>query len=572
MRHVLFEEAATYKVALLIKTTGLKKQEMVRHYTDPLNKLGLPNSDLIGFSLKYNEVGKAPAAFIKEYLNKLLPALQGLCTEYLYVCDTAYFRALTKVPKADPHFGYVLPCKIKGFEGMKVVLGVNYSSLFYNPELQAKLDMSLDAMATTIQGTHKVLGSDIIRSSYFPSTYEQIKEALQKLHAYPELTCDIETFSLLFSDAGIGTVAFAWDKHNGIAFACDYTATTFGSASGEYGIKKDNPQVRALIRHFLETYKGKLTWHNAAFDVRTVIYTLWMEDSLDTEGLLLGLERLANVFDDTKIIAYLATNSCAGNKLSLKDLAHEFAGNWANSDIKDITRIPLPDLLKYNLVDALSTWFVKGKYYPIMVADQQEELYHSLMLPSLKVIIQMELTGMPMDQSRVCEAKEELERQQQTHLSVLENNPTIKMLDLIVQTNVMNKANAKLKTKQHPLSKYADIRFNPNSGPQLQVLLYEQMGLPVIDLTDTKQPATGGGTLEKLLNHTTNPAYQEIIKALIGLASVSKILSAFIPAFEKALHKPDGHTYLHGSFNLGGTVSGRLSSSDPKQLGFIKVI
>ena len=73
--------------------------------------------------------------------------------------------------------------------------------------------------------------------------------------------------------------------------------------------------------------------------------------------------------------------------LGLKPLAHEFAGNWAKDDIKDIRRIPLPELLQYNLVDALSTWYVHTKYYPVMVQDNQEELYHSLMLPSLKLII-----------------------------------------------------------------------------------------------------------------------------------------------------------------------------------------
>ena len=31
----------------------------------------------------------------------------------------------------------------------------------------------------------------------------------------------------------------------------------------------------------------------------------------------------------------------------------------------------------------------------------------------------------------------------------------------------------------------------------------------------------------------------------------------------RGLDKSDGMKYLHGSFNLGGTVSGRLSSSDP---------
>jgi DNA polymerase-1 len=107
------------------------------------------------------------------------------------------------------------------------------------------------------------------------------------------------------------------------------------------------------------------------------------------------------------------------------------------------------------------------------------------------------------------------------------------------------------------------VTFNPNSNPQLQKLLYEEMDLPVIDKTDSKQPATGGDTLEKLQHHTTNQDYLDIIEALNGYSKAAKILSSFIPAFERAIDKGDGVVYLHGSFNLGGTKSGRLSSSDP---------
>jgi len=564
MRHVIFEESLTYKVAILTKTSALNLRDLSRYYVSPLVSVGVVKSDCIGFSLKYNEVGKAPAAFAKTYLDNLLPALDGLGITYLYVADATYFKVLTRLPKAEPYIGYITPCKIKGFEHLKVVMGVAYQSLIYKPELQSKLTLSLKPLADSLQDAYVVLGSNIIHSSVYPSAIEDIEDTLKNLHAYPELTCDIETFSLLFNKAGVGTCAFAWDRHNGIAFACDYVATTFGgTANGEYGIQRENHEVRALLKHFLLSYKGKLTWHNAAFDIRTLIYVLWMKDMLDTDGLLEGLHLLCKDFDDTKIIAYLATNTTAGNELGLKTLAHPFAGNWANSDIKDISRIPLPELLTYNLIDCLSTWYVKDTYLPVMIHEQQKEIYDTIMLPSLKTIIQMELTGMPMDQTRVFEAKEFLEEEQKKHADYLVDNKTIKMLNLVVQQNMLVKANAKLKLKQHTIDKFADVEFNPNSGAQLIVLLYDQMGLPVLDRTATKLPATGGATLEKLLNHTNNPEYQGIIKALIGLASVEKILSSFIPAFEKAVRKADGCTYLHGNFNLGGTVSGRLSSSKP---------
>jgi hypothetical protein len=55
----------------------------------------------------------------------------------------------------------------------------------------------------------------------------------------------------------------------------------------------------------------------------------------------------------------------------------------------------------------------------------------------------------------------------------------------------------------------------------------------------------------------------KILKALIELNKVSKILDSFLPVFiEKTIPKED-KVYLHGNFNLGGTVSGRLSSNRP---------
>jgi DNA polymerase-1 len=89
------------------------------------------------------------------------------------------------------------------------------------------------------------------------------------------------------------------------------------------------------------------------------------------------------------------------------------------------------------------------------------------------------------------------------------------------------------------------------------------MGLPVVDLTDSKLPSVGGDTLAKLINHTGNWDHHDILNALIAFAEADKILGTFIKAFEQAIDKGDGVTWLHGNFNLGGTVSGRLSSSSP---------
>ena len=564
MRYHIYEESEHYKVAILIKGSSFNKQEIYKTYVELLLNQNIQLRDVIAFTLDYNEVGKAPAAFIKDYLKTLLSTLEDLKIQYLYVADAAYFKVLTGQAKAEPHFGYVLPCKIKGYEHMHVVLGTSYQALIYNPDLQSKIDMGINALVSHIVGNYSLLGSGIIHSAQYPESVQDIAQALQSLHQYPSLTADIEGFSLRFNEAGIGTIAFAWDKHNGIAFACDYKLYAEKPSEGYHGWQGVNSQVRTLLREFFESYQGTITWHYAPYDLKAIIYALWMKDLLDTEGMLKGLEVITRLLNDTKIIAYLATNSTAGNVLGLKSLAHEFAGNWAKEDIKDIRKIPLPELLQYNLVDALSTQYVLEKYYPIMVQDKQEELYHSMMLPSLKLIIQLELTGMPMSKAKIQEIKLQLEQAQNDFIRQIQTSPVILAINLLLQTSEMKKANEKLKVKQHPLEKFSGVAFNPNSGPQLQRLLYEQMCLPVLDYTDTKQPATGAETIEKLIHHTDSPAYKELLKALIAQGKISKILSTFIPAFEQAISKDGSDTvWLHGSFNLGGTVSGRLSSSDP---------
>jgi DNA polymerase-1 len=60
---------------------------------------------------------------------------------------------------------------------------------------------------------------------------------------------------------------------------------------------------------------------------------------------------------------------------------------------------------------------VKNTYGPIMVQDNQLELYEGLMLSSLRTIIQMELTGMPINVDRVQEVKLELSGLEQDRLA-----------------------------------------------------------------------------------------------------------------------------------------------------------
>jgi DNA polymerase-1 len=578
VKHHLFEASSTgaYNIAILAKATSFLKQELVKNYLDPMVSMGqgsIHPSKVIAFTLAYNESNKAPAGFIKDYLANLLKALASLEVEYLYVADAAYFKVLTNTKKADPYFGYALPCKIEGFEHMTVVLGLNYQQLIYDPSLQNKLDSSIKALVDSINGVYITPGLGIIHSARYPQGVQEIAQALQSLHQYPRLTADIEAFSLDFDKAGIGTISFAWDKHNGLAFACDYKSVNLPNEPVTVGGFVPNPAVRALVRQFFETYQGEIIWHaGTGYDIKVVIYTLWMKDGLDTPGLLRGLEVMTRKVHDTKIITYLATNSTAGNTLGLKPNAQEFAGNWAVDEIKDIRRVPLPDLLQYNLVDALSTWFVFDKYMPVLWNDNQMEIYEKLMLPSAKVLIQTELTGMPISRKRVQEVKAKLEEIQRINSAIVMGSKAAQEAIKLIRAAAWDKdlADRKAKAvnpdkiKERELDAFDHLEFNPNSDLQVRRMLYEVMGLPIIDVTDSGLGSTGAETIKKLINHTTDIAHKEMLEALIIFTGVGTILSTFIPAFEQALDKGTGDVaWLHGSFNIGGTVSGRLSSSDP---------
>lgn len=89
MRHILFKEnqMGTYSVAVLIKSSAFNGQELKMNYVQPLIDRGIAEEEVIAFTLKYDDGGKASAKTIKEYLNNLLPALDSVGVKHLLVAD-----------------------------------------------------------------------------------------------------------------------------------------------------------------------------------------------------------------------------------------------------------------------------------------------------------------------------------------------------------------------------------------------------------------------------------------------------------------------------------------------------
>jgi DNA polymerase-1 len=548
MRHLYLtpEEQSRYPVCFLVPT--IRQDEIRKTYIDPFP---ISPEEVLVLDLHYNQTSKkTPMKEMRHYIQEeLQPIFNDLQTEYIVVTDSDYFKAFTKVEKTDRYLGYVLDST---FGPQKVIYVPNYRAVFYDPEkITSKIRQGMQALLAHKVGVYQPPGDDIIKFAAYPKTTQEISDWLEiLLRGEQPLTIDIEGFSLKHHKAGIGSIAFAWNQHEGISFAVDPSPEV------------RNEEVRTLLKSFFKRFKQKAIYHHIAFDTYVLIYQLFMRDILDTEGLLEGMDVLLRDWDCTKLITYLATNSCAGNKLSLKDQAQSFAGNYAVESIDDITKIPLDKLLQYNLVDALSTWYVYDKHHDTMVADQQEGIYEEVFKPATLDIIQMQLTGLPVNMETVKEVKATLQLDEQKARARIQASPLVQRFIYRLNEKWVATKNATLKKKRVTL---ADARetFNPASAPQLQDLLYQMLGLPVIGFTDTKQPSTKAAVLHDLTNHTQDPEILELLDALQDLGAVSIMLETFIPAFENAAPGPDGWHYLFGNFNLGGTLSGRLSSSDP---------
>ena len=568
MNYEIVGKGGPARIAVLVPR--IQTSEIIKHYMPTLSNL---NEEVMVCDLYLNRKKKKTSnTEIKEYLEDLLPHLINAGITMLVVTQPDYFKVLTKQAKTDANIGDIFDA-VGGFKATYVP---NYTRVFYDPDkTKAKILQGLECVTTFLRtGAYQKLGTNIIHSAEYPATYDDKVAWLDKLLEMDvDLTCDIEGFSLKHYDAGVGTITFCWDEHNGIAFSVDYLTRKNPGPNGELGISFVDKKLRAALKKFFYKFRvsgRKMIYHNICYDAYILIYQLFMDDILDQEGLLEGLDVMLDNWECTQIISYLATNSCAGNELGLKVQAQEFAGNYAVESIHDIRMIPEADLLRYNLVDGLSTWYVYNKNLPIMVADLQEDIYRGLFKDSVKDIIQMQLTGLPVNMKKVKALDVLLNKESDRCVKRMSQTKIVQGFVYQLEEEALVKKNDKLKTKvvtraDLRATKDLIIEYNPSSAPQLQRLLFskEFLGLPVLDLTDSGLPSTGAETLEKLLQQNIAEKTKAFLEILIEYKASAIIISTFIPAFLKAAKGPDGWHYLFGNFRLGGALSGRLSSNSP---------
>ena len=128
---------------------------------------------------------------------------------------------------------------------------------------------------------------------------------------------------------------------------------------------------------------------------------------------------------------------------------------------------------------------------------------------------------------------------------------------ILVDLEFLNALGTDLKAKLVKLEKqiYSKVghEFNLNSPKQLQVVLFDELKLPVV-----RKIKTGRSTDEATLNELSSA--HPMIPLLLEYRQLFKLVSTYIDALPKSV--ASDHR-IHSTFNVEGAATGRLSSTNP---------
>lgn len=223
----------------------------------------------------------------------------------------------------------------------------------------------------------------------------------------------------------------------------------------------------------------------------------------------------------------------------LKYLAKEILGeaetlSWAESrKDKDLFQ-------KYVLNDVIWTWELYWRFEQEMRHQKLLPLFEKIEMPFQRCLCEMERTGVLVDLDRVHRTSKELEQ------SLVEKE--IEMLEFLEEPYEL------FENQDGPTQTNQPINFN--STQQLGEVLFDRLGLEVIETTRTGKRSTGKATLNA---HKAHP----FIQILLQYKTIKKLLSAFFEPLP-ALTDPDGR--VRPNWRNTGTVTGRLSSARPNCL------
>jgi len=139
-------------------------------------------------------------------------------------------------------------------------------------------------------------------------------------------------------------------------------------------------------------------------------------------------------------------------------------------------------------------------------------------------------------------------------LAHMERNGVLLDTDMLaIQSEEISKKLTDLEQKAHLI---AGENFNLNSSKQLQVILFENLELPIIKKTPKGQPSTAEPVLAELADQG-----HEMPTLILEYRSLAKLKSTYTDSLPKQVDKNTGR--VHTSYMQAVASTGRLSSTEP---------
>ena len=336
-----------------------------------------------------------------------------------------------------------------------------------------------------------------------------LEEWLERLAGAELIAFDTETDSLDYMQARIVGLSFSVEPGTAayVPLAHDYPGCPD---------QLDRDTVLSRVRPMLESARLNKVGHHLKYDAHV----------LENHGI-----RLAGIAHDTMLESYVLNStatrhdmdSVASRYLGISTTKYE---DVAGKGAKQLTfnQVPLEQAGPYAAEDADVTVRLHHELWPrLRKTGRLASVYSQIEIPLVPILQSMERTGVLLDVDMLTRQGKELAGQMR-----------------------------RLEEQAH---REAGGPFNLGSPKQLQEILFERLGLPVIRKTPKGQPSTAEDVLEELA------AQHELPRLILGHRELAKLKSTYTDKLPTQVDPETGR--VHTSYHQAVAATGRLSSSDP---------
>lgn len=339
-------------------------------------------------------------------------------------------------------------------------------------------------------------------------TEADLNRWVKKLNQAKLFALDTETDNLDYMAANLVGISFALE--NGEAAYLPLQLDYLGAPK-----TLEKTTALTLLKPVLENPAIQKVGQNFKYDL-----TIFARNGIDVQGVVF----------DTMLESYVLNSTGRHNMddLAKRYLGHqtisfeEIAGKGKNQ--LTFNQIPLEQAAEYAAEDADVTMKLQQVLWEKLSKEPTlEKLFKEMELPLLGVLSRMERRGVLIDSDA-----------------------------LFLQSNEIANRLSELEEQAYVL---AGQPFNLASTKQLQEILFDKLGLPVIQKTPKGAPSTNEEVLEELaFSH-------ELPKVLVEHRGLSKLKSTYTDKLPQMVNPQTGR--VHTSYHQAVTATGRLSSSDP---------